>query len=310
MLPANRRQFLAIAAASTVLAQQSVQGQETASQANAKPAYASRYLARPAIAAYSLRQHFSWSRGKTQKPKSPAIDMFGFIDFCAEQDAAAELTSYFFAPDVSDSELLDLKRHAFRSGVAICGTSIGNRFDERTGAELEKDIVDAERWIDRAALLGASHIRFFAGKAATLADPVRFQRSVDSVRRCAKLAADRGVMIGIENHGGITAETLLRFLDEVDSDWVGINLDTGNFPTNPYKQLAACVERAVHVQWKVAIRNEAGQKEPADFARFAQILRDGKYSGYVALEYEENGDAFEETEAAYKQMKSALQAPA
>lgn len=302
----DRRQFLAF---TSVAAGAVAAGRLTAAEDSlpASPASSdSQFYPRPAIAAYSFRKHFSWSRGKPQQPLSPPIDLRGFIDFCAAQRAAAELTTYFFPPQITDPELLGLKRYAFLSGVTICGTAVGNRFDEYSGDALEQDIAAAEQWIDRTALLGGSHIRLFAGKAKTLADASRFATSVAAVQRCAKRAAERGVMIGLENHGGITAETLLRFVDAVDSEWVGINLDTGNFPTRPYEQLKACAPRAVHVQWKVAIRDESGKHNEADFERLATILRDAQYRGFVAMEYEESGDAYQATAESLQRMKAAL----
>ncbi len=303
----DRRRFLAFSSAALAAGSQVAADDSSAtSPATAAATTGSRFYPRPAIAAYSFRKHFSWSRGKAQQPLAPAMDLRGFIDFCAAQRAAAELTAYFFPPQITEAELLELKRYAFRSGVTICGTAIGNRFDEYTGDALEQDIAAAEQWIDRTALLGGSHIRLFAGKAKTLADADRFNASVAAVRRGAQRAAERGGMIGLENHGGITAETLLRFVDAVDSDWVGINLDTGNFPTKPYEQLQACAPRAVHVQWKVAIRDESGNHNEADFERLATILRDVQYSGFVAMEYEEAGDAYQATAESLQRMKAVL----
>ncbi|WP_153556195.1 sugar phosphate isomerase/epimerase family protein [Roseimaritima sediminicola] len=296
MLRPDRRTFLSLSAAMAFSPRSSLSA--------ASPAEV--FWPQAAVSAYSLRSHFAWSRGRAQEPREPGIDLQGFIDFCAAHRAAAELTAYFFPPDVRDDQLLQLRRYAFRRGVPICGTAIGNRFDEYRGDELEQDVAAALRWIERTALLGASHIRLFAGRAKTLADPQRFEASVAAVRRCAQHAGERGVVIGLENHGGITAETLLRFLDAVDSPWVGINLDTGNFPTDPYTQLRQCADRAVHVQWKVAIRNEQGQHEDADFQRLADILREVNYAGYVAMEYEAGGDARQETAAALERMKAAL----
>ncbi|MEZ5301207.1 MAG: twin-arginine translocation signal domain-containing protein [Verrucomicrobiales bacterium] len=51
------------------------------------------------LAAYSFRGHFAFMKDKPQKPADPAkpLDMFGFLDFCADLGiAGAELTSYFF----------------------------------------------------------------------------------------------------------------------------------------------------------------------------------------------------------------------
>ena len=238
------------------------------------------------------------------------MDLRGFIDYCSQQGgAAAELTAYFFPPDVDRQELLQLKRYAFLKGVTICGTAVGNHFDSPDQQQVQRELQDTMQWIDRAAILGAPHIRLFAGTAKGLADPKAFQRSVDATRRCADHAAEAGVMIGVENHGGITPDMLLRFLDAVDHPWVGINLDTGNFHSaDPYADLERCVDRAVHVQWKVALSDGSGKKVAADFQRLAAILRAARYCGFVALEYEEQDDPYTSTADALQRMRAALTA--
>src|SRR5690606_1136316 len=85
---------------------------------------------RPAIAAYSLRKYFSTFRGKPQQPAAdgPAIDLFGFIDYCASLGCDAELTGYFLPADADDAYLLRLRQHAFLAGTVISGSAIGNDF--------------------------------------------------------------------------------------------------------------------------------------------------------------------------------------
>jgi len=260
-----------------------------------------------AISAYSFRKQFAWFKGKRQSPSGRPLDMRGFIDHCATLDVAAELTAYFFPADLDRKALLGLRREAFLRGVTICGTAIGNHFDTADAAALEQQIRHAKTWIDRAATMGAPHIRFFAGTAAGLAAAERFAGSVAATRECAEYAADRGVMIGIENHGGITPATLLRFLDEVDHPWVGINLDTGNFYSDdPYADLAACVDRAIHVQWKANVRDADRQKSPADYGRLADILRAADYAGFIALEYEEGDDPYAATAEHLARIREAI----
>lgn len=255
------------------------------------------------IAAYSLRKYFAYSKGKQQKVANdgPPIDMVGFLDYCVAQGVdAAELTSYFFQPEAPDRYFVDLKRQAFLRGLAIAGTAIGNNFTVGAGPALDKQVDDAIQWIDRAALLGAPHIRFFAGTGRQLSDaPDRLEQACDAIERCAQHAASKGIFIGIENHGNLTSSQMLQIIQRIQSPWVGINLDTGNFLSDdPYADLEKCAPYAVNVQVKVSMKNPSGKTYPADMDRIGGILRQSNYQGFVILEYED--------EAPYEKIPDAL----
>jgi sugar phosphate isomerase/epimerase len=246
---------------------------------------------RLALAAYSFRDNFPKMRGKANAKLVPGkgTDMFKFIDFCAAHDCeGAELTSYFFDSD-SDEYMTQLKRHAYLRGVSVSGTAIGNNFSLPKGAKRDEEIALTKKWIDRAVLMGAPHIRVFAG-----VQPKDFPRAeadkmvISALEECGAYAAQRGVFLGLENHDSIgSAETLLPMVKAVNNSWVGVNLDSGNFRTaDPYKDFAECVPYALNVQLKVEVHAAGGGKKPADMKRFTQILRDGGYQGWVALEYE------------------------
>ncbi len=245
---------------------------------------------RPAIAAYSLRKYFSTFRGKPQQPAAdgPAIDLFGFIDYCASLGCDAELTGYFLPPEADDAYLLRLRQHAFLAGTVISGSAIGNDFTVPAGEQLDAQVAETQSWIKRSAVLGAPHLRIFAGTAKQLGDSEeKLTAIIDAVSRCAETAAEHGVFLGIENHGGISAEQLLAIVERVDSDWVGINLDTGNFISeDPYADIRLSAPYAVNVQLKPNMRRPDGTVYPADFDQIAQILRETNYQGFVALEYE------------------------
>jgi len=262
------------------------------------------------LAAYSLRQYFHFSRGKPQKPKDEnrAIDMFGFLDFCvAEGFQASELTSYFFPPEIESSYLLSLKQAAYLSGLTISGTAIGNNFTLGSGPRLDAEIESAMRWIDHAATLGAPHIRFFAGTRRDLEkSPDRFDEAIAALARCANHAAARGVFLGVENHGDLTSQQMLEIMRRVESPWVGINLDTGNFHSDdPYADLAACAPFAVNVQVKVKMKSPEGKISTADLPRIGKILKDSGYQGFVILEYEED-DPFDAIPRAHDALREAL----
>jgi sugar phosphate isomerase/epimerase len=311
-MPHNRRQFIRIAG--TTCAAASVIGTipPGLSTASAAEPFVRQGDARFRIglAAYSLRDYFSFMKGKRRAPvdSARAIDMVGFMDYCVAQGyEAAELTSYFFPPDADASYFLELKRQAFLRGLTISGTAIGNNFTQGAGEKMEAEIESAMAWIDKAAWMGAPHIRFFAGKGKELDDhPERMAEAVDAMKRCAERGEQRGVFLGIENHGNLRPDQLLPIIHAVDHPWVGINLDTGNFLSDdPYGDLEQCVPYAVNVQVKVSMKKPDGTEYPADFDRIAAILRNSNYQGFVILEYEDK-DPFDHLPEAADRLRKAL----
>ena len=83
---------------------------------------------------------------------------------------------------------------------------------------------------------------------------------------------------------------MIRILERVDSPWVGINLDTGNFRQDPYRQIEACAPYAVNVQVKTRVTGPEGEPVPADWGRILKTLAAAGYKGYLALEYEGEED--------------------
>jgi sugar phosphate isomerase/epimerase len=296
MNPVTRRSFLKLSAAAG-LATAAIPLLPAAGVSTANPFQRSgKPRLKLSLAAYSFRERFPLMRGKKNAKLAPekATDMIKFIDYCAAQGIdGAELTSYFFDAE-TDDYILKLKRHAYLRGVAISGTAIGNNFSLPKGPRLDEEIAATKKWIDRAALLGAPHIRVFAGNIPRdVKDLTREQADkivVESLKVCGDYAAKKGVFLGLENHDSIgSADTLIPMMKAVDNPWVGINLDSGNFRTaDPYKDFAACVPYALNVQLKVELAAEkpGAKKQHADLKRFVQILRDGGYQGWLVLEYE------------------------
>ena len=243
------------------------------------------------LAAYSFRQFFK--EGKGIDPKTdPAkrIDMMQFIDYCAAQSCAAEVTSYFFPAKVTADYLLQLKRHAFLRGVPISGTAVGNTFTHPAGAKRDVEIQNVKNWIDHAAVMGAPHIRVFAGDLQVNTKDEAKKLCIAALEECCDYAGKKGVILGLENHGGIVAEPadLLDIVHAVKSPWFGINFDSGNFHTDdPYADLELIAPYAVNVQWKAEVQPRGvKEKQPANLARIVRILLHANYQGFFALEYE------------------------
>lgn len=246
---------------------------------------------RLSLAAYSFRQYFKDTTEKDRKvPTEKRIDLFQFIDYCAEHGCqGAELTSYYFPTQLTDEFMLKVKRHAFLRGVEVSGTAVGNTFTIGDPQRRAKEVASVKKWIDQAALMGMPHIRVFAGNLEGQSEGAARKNCIGALEECCQYAGSRGVFLGLENHGGIVAEAgpLLDIVKAVQSPWLGINLDTGNFHTaDPYGDLARCAPYAVNVQVKTEMKPKSGKTEQADLKRIIQILRDANYQGYVVLEYE------------------------
>lgn len=262
---------------------------------------------RLSLAAYSFRDYFN------HKDTTKRITLFDFIDFCADHGCVGtELTSYYFPKDLTPDFLIQVRRHAFLRGLTISGTAIGNNFARPDGPELDAEIAATKLWIDRAAVLGAPHIRVFAGAPKGLDKAAAKKQCIRALEECGAYAATKGIWLGLENHGGIVADVadLLEIVQAVQSPWVAVNFDSGNFygPGDPYDDMARLAPYTVNAQIKVEVNRPGKGKEPTDLARVAKILRDANYQGFVALEYEAAPDPFQAVPGWLKRLGEALSA--
>ena len=262
------------------------------------------------LAAYSFREYFKDADHEQKTNTDPAkrIDLFRFVDYCAEQHCAGtELTCYYFPKETDEAFLLKLRRHCFLRGVAVSGGAVGNTFTHPPGEKRDEQMSYVKKWVDHYAVLGAPHIRVFAGNAPRGASKEEATRlCIAGLEECADYAGKRGIFLGIENHGGIVAEPddLLGIIRAVKSPWIGINLDSGNFHTDdPYRDFERCAPYAVNVQMKAEIQRRGQKQEQADLPRLVKILREANYQGYVALEYESEEDPWKAVPGLLKRMK-------
>ncbi|MBW7865295.1 MAG: sugar phosphate isomerase/epimerase [Candidatus Hydrogenedens sp.] len=294
----TRRQLLAGAAA---LAAGSL---APATPAQEAPAAAAPPRFRLSLAAYSFRDLLP--RGE----KKGVMTLHDLLDKCAEWRLDAfEPTSYYFSSEET-AYLHSLKAKAFRLGLAISGTAVGNNFCLPPGEDRDRQMADMKRWIGNAVEIGAPIIRVFAGSKNARADrDTAYGWAVEGLREACDYAGTRGVFLAIENHGYLTesADDVLRLLRAVDNEWFTVNLDTGNFDDDPYGNMAKLAPESLNVQVKAAVKVN-GKKETADYPRIAEILRAANYRGYVALEYEEDADPMTAVPDHLAKLRAALDA--
>ncbi len=233
------------------------------------------------------------------------------IDLAAEMGFDAVEILHVQMQSEENAYLQMLKQRAFRKGLALCGMSTHQGFVSPDESVRKRNIDHTIRCIEVAYALGIPTIRVNTGRWGTIksfnelmknrgeeptppgrTDEEAFAWVVDSLRQCLKKAEQRGVMLALENHWGLsrTPEALMKIIERVNSPWLQALMDTGNFLEDPYDKLEHIAPRTVYVQAKTYYGGGTWYTLDLGYPRIARILRKHNYQGFVSLEFEGKED--------------------
>jgi sugar phosphate isomerase/epimerase len=219
------------------------------------------------------------------------MTLIEFLDLAAELNFdGVEMTAYYF-PEETKAALIDIKREVFVRGLDLCATATGGNFANENADDRAAQIAKVKDWIEKSAILGSTSLRVFAGACPDGVErSVAEQWVVDGLAECAPLAEKEGVILALENHGGLTADaegTLALIKPFEGNPWVKLNLDFGNFTGDIYSQYEACAPHSVTTHTKVTVR-QGEERELVDYRRVVRLMKDAGYKGYINIEYEES----------------------
>ena len=207
--------------------------------------------------------------------------------------------------------LQELKRRAFVQGIALCGFSTHQGFLSPDSEVRKKNIAHTIHCIELAYAMGIPTMRVNTGTWGTsrnfdelmknrgieppregYTDEDGFGWVIESLEQCLPVAERCGVLLGLENHWGLglTPQGVLRIVQAIDSPWLKVTLDTGNFLEDPYDRLALLAPHAILVQAKTYFGGGLWYTLDLDYPRIGRLLRDHHYRGYVSLEFEGRED--------------------
>jgi sugar phosphate isomerase/epimerase len=206
---------------------------------------------------------------------------------------AVDLTAYWLK-STEPPYLLRIRQLAFRSCMMFSGVAIKTEMCQSSKTARAEQVKNIKKWIDTTARLGAPHLRVFAG---TLPDGASAQQGIEwtaeTMKAACEYSAKSGVVLGLEDHHGITAraDAVLDIIRRVDSPFAGINLDIDNFDVDSeeerYSDIEACIPSTTHLH----IRDVATKTHrPLDLERVWHLLAKLGYKGYVSAEYEGEED--------------------
>jgi sugar phosphate isomerase/epimerase len=236
------------------------------------------------------------------------------IDFCAEvQFDGMDITGYYFKgyPEAPSDELLyHIKRKVFENGMELSGTGVRNDFTiaDKNKRQGEVDLV--KRWVEVAAKLGAPVLRIFAGEQKNEGIPEEkvTEWMLKDIQTCVDFGKQHGVIVGLQNHNDFikTATQACKMVEEINSPWFGIVLDTGSFQmSDPYEEITQTVKYAVNWQLKEKMVIK-GEQVDTDIAKIIGIIKSSSYRGYVPIETLGPGNPKVKIKGLLDRVKSAL----
>jgi len=275
-----------------------------------------------AISSYSFHRF-----GQGPETERPSIGQM--LDRCVSYDVdGIELLGVHFS-STGTAELGEIKRAALQRGLQVCAVSAHHNFVTPDVEKRSAAIDTVRRWVDVAAFLGAPVVRVFGGRWQTTRDFAEFMAaggsepalsgftdedafawSIEAFRTAAAYAGDRGVTLGLENHWGLTgtAEGTLRIMHGVDSPWLRLILDTGNFlpGADIPAELGRLAPDAVMVHAKTYLGEGLMYTARTDMTEAVRTLRAVGYRGYLSLEFEGKAHPDQGIPAGLAELRKAL----
>ena len=244
------------------------------------------------LAQWSLNKKL-FGRGDVQK-----LDNLDFPAYAKEKFDihAVEYVNQFFMDADTEyiKELLKRTQDIGVKNVLIMIDREGNLGDTDEGRR-KQAVENHYKWVEYAHILGCHSIRVNAGGRGT-AEEVAFS-ATRSLRTLSQFAADYGINVIVENHGGYSsrASWLVNVIRNTGMVNCGVLPDFGNFIVSRgsdgerydmYLGMKELMPLARGVSAKSHNFDEEGNERDKDFYRLLKIVKDAGFRGYIGIEYE------------------------
>ncbi len=215
------------------------------------------------------------------------------------QVEGVSLESCFF-PSLSSDYLRQVKR--LLDGYEFDRVYAWGHPDGLEGGSNQGAYKEMIRSFECASQIGARVMRVVGSSLMFRHQPhePQLQRLTAMFREAVKVAESAGIKMAVENHIDFTADEMVRLLDAVDSPYLGINFDTGNFLRlldDPIQGMARLAPRvyATHIK-DLQVRRGVSAKEwyffssvpvgdgVVDNQGLVQMLADAGFDGVLAVE--------------------------
>jgi 3-oxoisoapionate decarboxylase len=236
-----------------------------------------------------------------QQPSLPRrLSLEDFLSRAKELDVdGVSLESCFF-PRFDSSYLAGIKK--LLDGFGFDRVYAWGHPDGLEGGLNERAYDDMVASIERASAIGADVMRVVGSSLMFRNQPhqPQLERLTRMFSGAVKVAEKSGVRLAVENHIDFNSDEMLHLITAVDSPFLGINFDTGNFVRLLDDPIKAMQKLAKHV-YATHIKDLKPQKGVAadewyffsctpvgdgivDNLQLARLLAGAGYQGFLAVE--------------------------
>ncbi len=245
------------------------------------------------------------------------MDTLQFVEHASKLEVAGvELLDFFWKNKAE--EMPAVKERLAQLRLPVSAYAVGNNFVLESPEERAAQVDVIKRGVDDALFLGTKRVRVFAGDVR---DGVTMDKAFywicGGLEAAARYAERNGVILCLENHGRLAGrgDQIRAIIDEVGSDALRANVDTGNFllvnqPPHEAVREVAALTSSVHLKdFKKAPEGYEGVAYAAlngdkyygtvigegdvGLLRVLTILKGAGYKGYLAIEFEGETDPAE-----------------
>jgi len=255
---------------------------------------------------FGVSTYSFWQFRKDPSPIEECIDRAARMGF-----DGVEILQVQMGDDQSNARLQRLKRRAHALGLALMGFSTHQGFVNPDKAVRDDNVAKTLNSIDTAYRLGIPTMRINTGRWGTSknfdelmankgiepnlpghTDEEGFGWVIESIERLLPRAEECGVVLGLENHWGLgrTAAGVMRIVEKIDSPWLRVTLDTGNFLEDSQAQMERLAPACCLVQAKTYDGGGKWYTLDIDYAWVAKLLASHGYQGWISLEFEGQAD--------------------
>lgn len=235
-----------------------------------------------------------------QKPAPKPYTMESFLDRAKELGCdGVSLESCFF-PEFGATYLSKLRKKLDSHGFdRVYAWGHPDGLEAGGNAKAKDDMI---RHFEHAAAIGAPVMRVVGSSLMFRFQPHEPQLKIlaNWFREAADIAERKGIRLAVENHIDYNADEIKSLIDDVGSEYFGINLDTANFlrvlddPLEATRKLAKHVYathvkdlrpvKGVNVKEWYYFSSVAAGTGLVQIHEIAQVLKDANYKGFLAFE--------------------------